>query len=90
VLVWRGDRLAAIALGRIFSDGTGWVGQLAVARDERRRGLGRAVLLEALRRRADEGASQLGLGVVAANRGALKLYLDVGLEVEREWMVYAP
>jgi GNAT superfamily N-acetyltransferase len=90
VLAWRGDRLAAIALGRIFSDGTGWVGQLAVARDERRRGLGRAVLLEALRRRADEGASQLGLGVVAANRGALKLYLDVGLEVEREWMVYAP
>jgi ribosomal protein S18 acetylase RimI-like enzyme len=90
VLAWRGDRLVGVALGRIFSDGTGWVGQLAVARQEQGRGLGRALLLEAFRRRAAEGAKQLGLGVVVANRGALKLYLDVGLEIEREWMVYAP
>lgn len=89
VLAWRGDRLVGAALGRVFSDGTGWVAQLAVARDEQGRGLGRALLLETLRRRMDAGATSLGLGVMATNPGALRLYQDVGLEIEREWQIYA-
>jgi ribosomal protein S18 acetylase RimI-like enzyme len=88
VLAWRGERLVGVAIGRMFSDGTGWVAQLAVAKDERGQGLGRALLLEALRRRRAAGATSVGLGVQHENRGALTLYLDVGLTIDREWMQY--
>jgi ribosomal protein S18 acetylase RimI-like enzyme len=90
VLAYRGDRLVGTAMSRTFSDGAGWVSQLAVARDERGRGLGRALLLEAFGRRLTAGATLLGVGVMATNRGALRLYTDVGLRIEREWQVYAP
>jgi ribosomal protein S18 acetylase RimI-like enzyme len=87
-LAWRGDRLVGVAMGRVFSDGTGWIAQLAAAKDERGRGLGRALLLDGLRRRRDAGATTLGLAVQAENRSALSLYLAAGLEIDREWMEY--
>ena len=88
VIAWRGERIAGVAMGRTWDDGTGWVSQLATAKPERGKGLGRAMLVEALRRRVADGATSLGLAVQAANRGALGMYLDVGLEIEREWMQY--
>ena len=48
VLAWRGDRLVGAAMGRTWDDGTGWISQLATAKDERGKGLGRAMLLDAL------------------------------------------
>jgi ribosomal protein S18 acetylase RimI-like enzyme len=90
VLAWRGDRLVGVSIGRIFSDGMGWIAQLAVARNERGNGLGRALLLDALRLRRDGGATMLGLQVQADNRNALNLYLDAGLHIDREWMEYRP
>ncbi len=90
VLAWRDGRLVGVALGKTFSDGTGWVSQLAVARDVQGQGLGRALLLEALHRRTKAGATQLGLGVSAANAGALRLYTGVGLVVDREWRKHRP
>ena len=89
VLAWRDGVLVGVATGRIFADGSGWIGQLAVARSQRRTGLGRALLLEGLRRRVAAGATTVGLGVQAANAGAIALYTGVGLEVVREWQVYA-
>ncbi|GAB2475577.1 GNAT family N-acetyltransferase [Jatrophihabitans fulvus] len=88
LLLTRGDRVIGVALGRVFSDGTGWIAQLAVAADERGHGFGRSLLLAALRARADEGATQLGLAVEAENRAALRLYLDAGLKVDREWQTF--
>lgn len=90
VLAWRGDELVGAALGKTFSDGAGWVAQLAVAGPEQGRGLGRALLLEAFGRRGAAGATSLGLGVSAANPDALRLYLSVGLEVDREWRTHSP
>jgi ribosomal protein S18 acetylase RimI-like enzyme len=90
VLAWRDDRLVGVALGRTYSGDVGWISQLAVARDERRHGLGRALLLESLRRYRSGGATSLGLGVQASNRSALRLYLDVGLRIDREWQVFEP
>lgn len=90
VLAWQDGALVGVALGKVFSDGTGWVSQLAVATPARGQGLGRALLLEALRRRVQAGATQLGLSVSAANANALRLYLDVGLEVQREWRQHLP
>ena len=91
MLAWRGDRLVGASLGRIFSDGAGWVSQLAVAQDERGRGIGKALLLETLRQRRGRAAPpSLGLGVMAHNRGALGLYLGVGLRIDREWLAFEP
>jgi ribosomal protein S18 acetylase RimI-like enzyme len=90
VLAWRGDRLVGAAIGRIFGDGMGWIAQLAVATDERGNGLGRALLLEGLRRRRAAGATAVGLSVQADNRNALDLYLSAGLQIDREWMEYRP
>jgi ribosomal protein S18 acetylase RimI-like enzyme len=72
-----------------LAGGRGWVDTLAVAQSERRRGLGRALLLHALTDLQRAGARGLGLGVEAENDGALGLYRSLGLEVEREWRVYA-
>lgn len=88
VIAWRGERVVGVAMGRTWDDGTGWVSQLATAKDERGRGLGRAMLLEALRRRVSAGATSLGLAVQAANRGALKMYLEAGLRIDREFRTY--
>lgn len=89
VIAWRGERIVGVAMGRTWDDGTGWVAQLATAKDERGRGLGRAMLLEALRRRVAAGATSLGLSVQASNERALKLYLDAGLKIDREFRTYA-
>jgi ribosomal protein S18 acetylase RimI-like enzyme len=90
VLAHRGDHLFGAVLLRVFSDGVGWIVQLAVARAERGQGLGRALLLEGLDRLAALGAGKLGLAVIAGNRAALGLYLDVGLQIEREWQTFVP
>jgi mycothiol synthase len=89
VIAWRGERIVGVAMGRTWDDGTGWISQLATAKDERGRGLGRAMLREALRRRVAAGATSLGLSVQAANRGALRMYLDAGLQIDREFRTYA-
>ena len=88
VLVTREGALIGAALGRIFSDGAGWVAQLAVAKSARRQGLGRALLLESYRRHLAAGATKLGLSVQAGNRTALDLYLGIGLTIDREWLIY--
>ena len=90
MLAWRAGRLVGVALGKTFSDGTGWASQVAVARDQQGRGIGSALLTEAFRRRLSAGATQIGLGVSAANPDALRLYQRLGLEIDREWMAYRP
>jgi ribosomal protein S18 acetylase RimI-like enzyme len=75
--------------GRVFSDGRGWVEQLAVARAARGHGLGRALLLHSLAELCERGATSLALGVQGENETATRLYRAVGFEIEREWRVYA-
>ncbi len=87
----REGRLVGVALCRTYAGTDGWVLQLAVDRDARGIGLGRAVLLEALRRlAASDGVEVVGLSVQAENAAALGLYRSVGLEVARELVVHAP
>ena len=73
----------------MFSDGRGWVEQLAVARSARGLGLGRALLLHSLAELHERGATSLALGVQGENENAIGLYRDVGFEIEREWRVYS-
>jgi len=85
----RDGRPVGWVVGRVFGDGRGWVGQIAVARYARRRGLGRALLLHSLADLGAGGATSFALGVQAANEHALGLYRDVGFEIEREYRFYA-
>jgi ribosomal protein S18 acetylase RimI-like enzyme len=84
----RGERPVGWVIGRVQDDGRGWVFQLAVAVDERGRGLGRALLLHSFADLLAAGATGLGLAVQAANSNAIGLYRSVGLDVEKEWQVY--
>jgi ribosomal protein S18 acetylase RimI-like enzyme len=85
----RDGRPVGWIVGRVFSDGRGWIEQLAVARTARGRGLGRALLLHALADLRAHGATSFALGVQAANDRALALYADAGFDTAREWRVYA-
>jgi N6-L-threonylcarbamoyladenine synthase len=75
--------------GRVLDSGRGYVDMLAVAMSERHRGLGRALLLHAFADLQLAGGRGLTLEVQAENAAALGLYRSVGLEVEREWRIYA-
>ena len=88
-LARRDGRPVGWVSGRVFGDGRGWVSQLAVARDARGKGLGRALLLHSIADLCEQGATSLALGVQGANESAVGLYRDVGFEVEREWRSYA-
>lgn len=84
----RGGRPVGWVVGRVFSDGRGWIEQIAVARCARGLGLGRALLLQSLEDLRPRGATSFALGVQAENENAFGLYRDVGFEVAREWRVY--
>jgi len=62
----------------------GWVQQLAVAKEHRRLGLGRALLHESFRRFRDRGKAQAGLST-DSRTGALRLYEQVGMAVDRSY-----
>jgi ribosomal protein S18 acetylase RimI-like enzyme len=71
--------------GIAYPDGRGWISQIAVARADRGRGLGRALLLHSGADLLAHGATSLALGVQAANINALALYRSAGFDVAREW-----
>jgi ribosomal protein S18 acetylase RimI-like enzyme len=67
----------------------GWLERISVRRPWRRRGLGRAITAEALRRLRDAGLRDAMLGVDADNpNGALELYEGLGFEVAQRSMVF--
>ncbi|CAN5390766.1 GNAT family N-acetyltransferase [soil metagenome] len=73
-----GDIMGACFLG--VSGDNVWVKQLAVRRDQRRRGLGRALLVEAFRSGRAHGARTAELST-DSRTGALGLYEHVGMRV---------
>jgi ribosomal protein S18 acetylase RimI-like enzyme len=75
---------------KVFDDGHGWVFQIAVVKDERRGGLGRALLLHAFADLLASGARAVGLSVQGENEHAIGLYTSIGLIVEKEWQIYQP
>jgi mycothiol synthase len=67
----------------------GWVRQLAVAREWRRRGLGTALLRQAMSELSRRGRKEIGLVVDSGNRtGAKEMYERAGMTVAREHVRY--
>ena len=73
------DGLAGVALGERWEGGTGYLGELAVAPRARGRGHGRTLLLAAFEAFRRAGLEHAELNVHGRNRGALKLYVSVGM-----------
>jgi mycothiol synthase len=70
-------------------EGVGWVGILGVRRPWRRRGLGRALLLQSFEEFRRRGFRTVVLGVDAESlTGANKLYESAGMRVVRRFEIY--
>jgi mycothiol synthase len=97
VVAWDGDEVAGVVQNWIWADenanlGTryGWLEHISVRRPWRRRGLGRAITAESLRRLRAAGMEHGMLGVDAENpTGALGLYEGLGFEVQRRSTAYS-
>ena len=68
--------------------GEGLVNSLVVRTDMRRRGLGAALLQEAIARLTAQGATRISLNVVSANRAAIALYQKLGFATYDEMLTY--
>lgn len=91
LLATAGEEIAGIALCRVheIDPRTGWVSILGVRRPWRRRGLGRALLLESFRRLAAHGCTRAVLGVDASSlTGANRLYESAGMKVISTFDIY--
>jgi mycothiol synthase len=96
VVAWDGDEIAGVVQNWIWAEentqlgvARGWLEHISVRRPWRRRGLGRAITAESLRRLAAAGMTEAILGVDADNpTGALGLYEGLGFEVDQRSQVY--
>ncbi len=83
-----GDEIAGVVVNRHRD--IAWVGQLAVRRPWRKRGLGLALLLHSFNTFYQRGDRVVGLGVDAENStGATRLYEKAGMHVTRQYDTYA-
>jgi mycothiol synthase len=96
VVAWDGDQIAGVVQNWIWPEenaklgiARGWLEHISVRRPWRRRGLGRAITAESLRRLRDAGMTDAALGVDADNpTGALGLYEGLGFEVDLRSTAY--
>jgi mycothiol synthase len=96
VVAWDGDEIAGVVQNWIWRDENerlgvkrGWLEHISVRRPWRRRGLGRAITAESLRRLRAAGMTDAMLGVDAENpTGALGLYERLGFVVDQRASAY--
>jgi mycothiol synthase len=96
VVAWDGDEIAGVVQNWIWADeneklgvSRGWLEHISVRRPWRRRGLGRAITAEALRRLAAAGMAEGFLGVDAESpTGALGLYEGLGFTPYQRAVIY--
>jgi ribosomal protein S18 acetylase RimI-like enzyme len=90
-LAHEGDEPAGVAICHPHqtAEDLGWVRILGVRRPWRRRGLGRALLLQAFTAFSERGFARAGLGVDAESiTGANRLYEQAGMHVSARFDVY--
>jgi mycothiol synthase len=71
-----------------INDGWAWVDQVAVHRDQRGRGLGKALLIRAFRQAREQGAVRCELST-DSRTGALGLYEHIGMRVTSTYVHWA-
>jgi len=87
-IAWDGEEVAGFSLNR-YRMGIGWIRTLGVRRPWRKRGLGKALLLQSFNEFYGRGTKTIGLGVDAQNpTGATRLYKKVGMYAASEFVTY--
>ena len=87
VVAWDGDEVAGVILASLHEEPTaggalGYLDSLGVGRPWRRRGVGRALMVEALRVLRTRGATRAGLGVDLENQhDAARFYESLGFRI---------
>lgn len=81
------EEVVGASVGLPYPD-EGWVHQLAVQRDHRRKGLAKALLKTTFDQMRTLGFPEVGLST-DSRTGALDLYLDLGMEVRRSYTHYS-
>lgn len=77
-----GDRVVAASSNSVIPENLGWISGLGVVRSHRRRGIARAILLQALNDFWRRGQRSVALGVDAYSlTGATRLYESAGMRV---------
>jgi ribosomal protein S18 acetylase RimI-like enzyme len=84
----RGERVVGFTVCRRIGNEVGFVDLLAVDAAERRRGLGRVLLLGSFRAFAAAGLSEVRLDVASDNPPAVALYASVGMTPARSTDVF--
>ncbi|CAG0934657.1 hypothetical protein TFLX_03617 [Thermoflexales bacterium] len=86
-MAFEGNEVAGVVVNR-YRD-VAWVGQLAVRRTWRKRGLGLALLLHSFNEFYQRGDRAVGLGVDAQSlTGATRLYEKAGMQVTKRYDTY--
>lgn len=86
-----GETLVGLSICSLWTEedaDKGWVNILGVLKPWRKRGVGRALLLESFAELKRRGRKRAGLFVDAGNRGALNLYFQAGMRVEQESQIF--
>jgi mycothiol synthase len=87
-LASEGDEPVGFLIGRAMDD-LGWIGELGVRKEHRRRGVASALLRHSFIDFRRRGLRKVGLGVDASNEsGAVRLYENVGMRAERVYITY--
>jgi mycothiol synthase len=82
LLALDGERVVGISTNSVIPDNLGWISGLGVVRSHRRRGIARAILLQAFNDFSRRGQRSVALGVDADSpTGATKLYEAAGMRV---------
>ncbi len=85
VLLERDGRLIGVSVGHDYVESAeGWIEQIAVKREQREQGLGRALLEESFRRFRELGRARCGVST-DSRTGALGLYQHAGMTVVRSY-----
>jgi ribosomal protein S18 acetylase RimI-like enzyme len=89
VLAIAGQRPAGVSVNFAADDGIGWIGDLGVVPEHRRRGIASALLVRSFAALTASGHHEARLGVDAENAsGATRLYEAAGMSVRRGFDVY--
>ena len=78
LVVEEGGEIVGLAQGRTNTGGYSWLGFMGVSPDYRRRGVGRGLLDEFIRRSRESGCTKVSLNTAPSLKPAIKLYADTG------------
>ncbi len=78
MLVAEEVEIVGLAQGKTNKGGYSWLGFMGVSPDHRRRGVGRGLLDEFIRRSKESGCTKVSLDTAPCLKPAIKLYADTG------------